>query len=52
MAAGSHEAMVRQTRDGYICTMPVQAAEWLGLFQALELPNLFEDERFRTQDRS
>ena len=46
----SHEAMVRQTRDGYICTMPVQAAEWLGLFQALELPNLFEDERFRTQD--
>ena len=45
----SHEAMVRQTRDGYICTMPVQAAEWHGLFQALELPNLFEDERFRTQ---
>ena len=46
----SHEAMVRQTRDGYICTMPVQVAEWHGLFQALELPNLFEDERFRTQD--
>ena len=45
----SHEAMVRQTRDGYICTMPVQAAEWHGLFRALELPNLFEDERFRTQ---
>ena len=45
----SHEAMVRQTRDGYICTMPVQAAEWHGLFQALDLPNLFEDERFRTQ---
>ena len=46
----SHENMVRQTRDGYICTMPVQAAEWHGLFRALELPNLFEDERFRTQD--
>ena len=46
----SHEAMVRQTRNGYICTMPVQAAEWHGLFQALDLPNLFEDERFRTQD--
>ena len=45
----SHESMVRQTRDGYICTMPVQAAEWQGLFRALELPNLFEDERFRTQ---
>ena len=46
----SHENMVRQTRDGYICTMPVQAAEWHGLFRALELPNLFEDERFRTQE--
>ena len=45
----SHEGMVRQTRDGYICTMPVQAAEWQGLFRALDLPNLFEDERFRTQ---
>ncbi len=45
----SHEGMVRQTRDGYICTMPVQLGEWLGLFRALELPNLFEDERFRTQ---
>ena len=45
----SHEGMVRKTRDGYICTMPVQAAEWHGLFRALELPNLFEDERFRTQ---
>ena len=46
----SHANMVRQTKDGYICTMPVQAAEWEGLFRALELPNLFEDERFRTQD--
>ena len=46
----THEFMVRQTRDGYICTMPVQAAEWAGLFRALDLPNLFEDERFRTQD--
>ena len=46
----SHVNMVRQTKDGYICTMPVQAAEWLGLFRALELPNLFEEQRFRTQD--
>ncbi len=45
----SHERMVRETKDGYICTMPVQAAEWQGLFRALELPNLFEDDRFRTQ---
>lgn len=46
----THEGMVRQTRDGYICTMPVQAAEWEGLFRALDLPNLFQDERFRTQN--
>ena len=45
----SHVNMVRKTRDGHICTMPVQMAEWQGLFRALELPNLFEDERFRTQ---
>lgn len=45
----SHWNMVRKTRDGHICTMPVQAAEWQGLFRALELPNLFTDERFRTQ---
>ena len=45
----SHAGMVRQTRDGYICTMPVQRQEWEGLFTALELPDLFEDERFRTQ---
>ena len=45
----SHVNMVRQTKNGYICTMPVQAAEWHGLFRALDLPNLFEDERFRTQ---
>ena len=45
----SHAGMVRQTRDGYICTMPVQRREWEGLFAALKLQNLFEDERFRTQ---
>ena len=47
--ARSHERMVHETRDGYICTMPVQRREWEGVFKALELPNLFEDERFRTQ---
>ena len=45
----SHAGMVHQTRDGHICTMPVQAPEWQGLFRALDLPNLFEDERFRSQ---
>jgi len=45
----SHAGMVRETRDGFICTMPVQRREWEGLFKALNLPNLFEDERFRTQ---
>ena len=45
----SHERMVHETRDGYICTMPVQRREWEGLFNALDLPNLFEDERFRSQ---
>ena len=45
----SHANMVRATRDGHICTMPVQAAEWQGLFRALQLPDLFADERFRTQ---
>ncbi len=46
----SHVDMVRRTRDGYICTMPVQAGEWEGLFRALGLPNLFEDQRFVTQE--
>ena len=45
----SHEGMVHRTRDGYICTMPVQGAEWQGLFRSLEVPNLLEDERFRTE---
>lgn len=48
--ARSHERFINQTRDGYICTMPVKVAEWLGLFQALELPNLFEDVRFRSAE--
>lgn len=43
---GSHAIFIRKTKDGYICTMPVKEPDWLGLFRALELPNLFEDERF------
>ncbi len=45
---GSHAYFVRQTADGHVATMPVQAGEWAGLFRALELPNLMEDERFAT----
>jgi len=45
-----HTNFVRKTLDGYVCTMPVQEAEWLGLFKALEIHNLLEDERFLTDD--
>ena len=45
---GSHEHFVRETKDGYIATMPVQPAEWSGLFTALELDELLGDERFAT----
>lgn len=46
---GSHASFVRETKDGYICTMPIQEAEWLGLFRALELPNLLEDPAYQTE---
>jgi len=45
-----HTNYVRKTADGYVCTMPVQEAEWKGLFSALQLPNLLEDDRFLTDD--
>lgn len=46
---GSHAYFVRQTKDGYIATMPVKRGEWEGLFNALELSQLLlEDERFST----
>ncbi len=46
----SHARFIRDTKDGYVCTMPVQADEWQGLFRALDLPNLIEEERFRTEE--
>ncbi|MDK1023827.1 MAG: CoA transferase [Gammaproteobacteria bacterium] len=46
----SHANMIRKTGDGYICIMPVQAGEWEGLFGALDLPNLLEDESYHTED--
>lgn len=45
-----HTNFVRKTADGYVCTMPVQEAEWIGLFNALQLPNLLLDERFLKED--
>lgn len=44
----SHASFVQQTRDGYICTMPVQQDEWEGVFRALKLPNLLEDPGYVT----
>ena len=46
---GSHAYFVRQTKDGFIATMPVKQGEWRGLFDALELSNLLlDDPRFST----
>jgi crotonobetainyl-CoA:carnitine CoA-transferase CaiB-like acyl-CoA transferase len=46
----SHERMIRQTADGYICIMPVQTREYEGLYRALDLHNLSEDETYHTED--
>ncbi|MCB1683228.1 MAG: CoA transferase [Pseudomonadales bacterium] len=45
-----HSQFVRATADGYVAVMPVKAAEWEGAFRALDLPNLYEDERFASLD--
>ena len=45
-----HTNYVRKTSDGYVCTMPVQEAEWLGIFRALKLPNLLEDPDILTDE--
>jgi crotonobetainyl-CoA:carnitine CoA-transferase CaiB-like acyl-CoA transferase len=50
VAGASHTNMVRKTKDGYVCTMPVQREEWLGIFRALELPNLLEDPEIVTAE--
>ena len=34
------------TADGYVAVMPVKAAEWQGVFRALELDDLWGDSRF------
>lgn len=43
-----HSLFLRRTSDGWIATMPVQQAELLGAFRALEVEYLIEDERFNT----
>ena len=40
--------LIYQTQDGYITAGAVTDAEWLGMCDALERPDLVEDERFRT----
>ncbi len=45
----SHRYFVRETKDGYVITMPVKRGEWQGLFTALELDNLLlDDPRFNS----
>ena len=46
----SHTRFIQQTKNGWVCTMPVKLEEWMGLLNALDLPNLFADERFQTSE--
>jgi crotonobetainyl-CoA:carnitine CoA-transferase CaiB-like acyl-CoA transferase len=41
-----YSSFVRHTADGYVAVMPVKAAEWHGVFKALELDELWGDARF------
>ncbi len=41
-----YSSFVRRTADGYVAVMPVKAAEWHGVFTALELDELWGDARF------
>ena len=41
-----HSVFLHETKDGWIASMPVQEAEFFGIFRALELPGLIEDPRF------
>ena len=43
-----HSLFLRRTLDGWIAVMPVQQAELLGAFRALEVEHLIDDERFNT----
>jgi crotonobetainyl-CoA:carnitine CoA-transferase CaiB-like acyl-CoA transferase len=37
---------LHETKDGWIASMPVQEAEFFGIFRALEQPELVDDPRF------
>ncbi len=43
-----HSVFLRRTKDGWIAAMPVQQAEMVGAFRALEVEYLIDDERFNT----
>ena len=43
-----HSVFLHATKDGWIASMPVQEAEFFGVFRALELPELLDDPRFQT----
>lgn len=46
VATLDYSTFVRRTADGYVAVMPVKAAEWHGVFRALELEELWGDARF------
>ena len=43
-----HSVFLHETKDGWIASMPVQESEFFGVFRALELPELVDDERFQS----
>ncbi len=43
-----HSVFLHQTKDGWIASMPVQEAEFFGIFRALDLPELVDDPRFQS----
>lgn len=43
-----HSLFCRKTKDGWVAAMPVQQGEVQGAFRALEIEDLFGDERFAT----
>ncbi len=45
-----HRTFIRKTKDGWIASMPVQQAEMQGAFKALEIEDLYGDERFATYE--
>lgn len=42
-----HSVFLHETKDGWIASMPVQEAEFFGIFRSLEMPELVDDPRFQ-----